>query len=600
MSTVAKIRRGTKAEIDAQTASLSELQHATDTSDIILGGNSGNVNITYDQRTNKIHKGVIVGSRISFTTGDRPYKYQEGGQVQFYVDSDITAPVTLTIDSGVELDVVDLQGFPVDVFANTIYVAFYHNDGTAVFQLAPRGGAVGGLKPIMGVNLESGGAGEVDLTTPETIFSGSNTTDGDKTIAELNNIIYQIIYVAGVGYKVIKRGDFPPVEAFRMDSASLGAEPTIVADESNEKIHIIGHNGSNTIYHWIVDPSQSGDLFGESMTLANTETTIGRTSAIIEDGKLFWAVQSSNTSYPDNDNVISQLMSIQVGGGSVVGDYPVEQTTQFSDTNLTVRGLSVGLDGGVPHMSLLFARIAQFRRDCLYIRRDNTLTSDAQISVNWSQTVIVANGVGVGVTCLHNKGAGSNIGRKFVSVDVNSVVFFYYSDNNGVSFTEVDMGVGVAPSLSEKTNGDIDFVYTSDGDVVGRTLIDGTTTPLSFQILIDGAFDAKALKKVYSYDKPPVTGRTGTSVKLYGKWSTVDLSPALLVENIRAGEYVYSNQETTIEFSAGGQQTIPAVNSASNESELIASGAGDLYGTGTSRSYVTGVISTQSLGYTPI
>jgi antitoxin component of MazEF toxin-antitoxin module len=611
MSVVAKLRRGTVSQIQAQSISLSELQHATDTDDIYLGGNNGNVNISYDPRISKIHRGTIIGSRISVVTGKK-YAYIQGNAIQFTIPQDMVAPITLVIDQGVELQVKGFDGALIDMKKDTVYLAmFTEGSPTNFFQSASRGGnggvVVPSVSPILGKQVV---VGEInDKTTPVQAVGNALSTVSDKNVVLLSDRSIVIGVSDGVNSIVFFRTTNGGNTFQRLTSMLVSATSyfSIVSNETNVYCLASAVTGGTSLIFSKFNALTVLDTPQQLISVDTNQTAFyGVSLAIGDDGVLHAVASTKNSTFPNSPNL---RYSKSTNFGTTWSTPTQIGTTNSNDQYGLINPSMILNKLNNPVITLI--NLVGAQRYCGFIYYDGSSFVGGSGNLN---PVQIAGGFMYEPKIIMSPNGDLHIVCSGLdTIDTGKRNLFYVkSSNNGLSFStyekltngnEIDRSFS---RLATDNNNKIFIVYQLNTSSNNIALKEGVSGAFGIeQIIGSGGSGNNYFPSVCSNFKDfikPITiwrDNSANAVKFYGKWGTQIINQVNLAV-VEKDSFVYCNENTVIELSGGGVQNVPSVANALNENELKVSNNGLLKSQGITQKYYVGCVSKLSQGFTPL
>lgn len=559
---------------------------------------------------NKVYTAVTTVSAIAITT-DGTFEYADGNYVQMLADSDITAPATIAIDGGLAHTAKDKDGVNIDIEAGTIYLVFYN---ATDFTLAPRGAS--GVVPILGHTLTETGSETIDRTTPVQVVGSAYETQASARPIRLDNGWW----VCGLEYSttsadimVSKDDGLTWNRLCYIDGSSSAGEGLALASLGTD-ITIITHGGGSGFVRGItIDALIQTDvnLQPDLIVIESGQTPVANGSlslVIATNGDLHAAWSSKNATYPNSFNI---RYSKSTDGGAT-WDAPTQITTVSITTKECQTPSIVIKNDGNPYIVYQYEDTSTHHR--IYGLDFN--------GVSWT---IPTSGY-IGILIFDNLGyEQSNPSADVLSdgtiivawegldaIDVGHTnIRFSQSTDDGITWSAMekittgDVYSQNSPSITRNVSDEISIMWHGK-TVVSSTnnirLIQGTSLNWGVlqEILNDSNhnFNVSACNNYRNFEKPITIwmGLSEGNVKFYGKWEVTSYEQTLLTDKVKTGNLVYCSEDTVLELTLGGTQNIPSVNNAVNESELIATGAGELRTIGSVDTIYTGSVSKNSLG----
>lgn len=352
----------------------------------------------------------------------------------------------------------------------------------------------------------------------QSVFNGSSNLGrgGNNQHLRNNSDSVTVLLETGVGIKVI---DQDGVEVCRMDSATIATGHSSAYDPTYDVLHVFAHNGTSTVWHWIIDlATVSGDIWSSRLTRTSAQNTINRVSCDLSGTKLEWIAQAKNAFSTTIFNYILEFLTIDTGGLSVTVDIAVEQATDLGTPGQEIVEGEALVDGTTPTLSLNYSFGSG--SSVYYARRDGTLSGLGILAPGYTGTKVSETvTLGSRKSNIIEKDAGADLGRLYFAYELVSEVRMSYSDDAGSTWNEINLGTGSNPTIAKKSNGDIIVVYENGGNVVERTLPNDSETPTSLTTLILSASNPQVSPISIDFNKVIVSAETATpSIVIYGEW----------------------------------------------------------------------------------
>lgn len=567
MSTSLLIRRGTTAQIDAMAGQPSEPIHNIDNDDLLLGAGKDVVGgKQYVQKTkNASNMGVAEtsGNNIQVTL-DGTFDYVNGSKFEFIQDDDVLGPVTLSVNNGSNLPVIGADGSTLDLKANTVYVAWKGEDGTAVFTLAPRGEG-GGTPPVIiggisfshvydGINAEikdvdgndidveigdyiytepssvkivgSGGTPipPVDRTTPVSIITAvlDLMGNGSDKIVTLDNgdIIFCARDTNGDNFRVFKSTD---------DGLTATEIVTLLVDNVNDA----SLTTDGTIFHCLIAKNfgstdsiefysyDSDGVLQENATIDSNLTLMEKCSMVRADnGDLHACWGCRLSAYPSSTNIRYSVSTDNGANWATVTQ--VTTTDNSGDDDKTPSIVMMG--NGFPQIthirsyatqSLNIVRGLDFNGS-LWLGR-NIFNGGSELQAN-PDTDVKSNGTIVATW----------EGRDAID-NARSNIRFSQSTDNGVTWSAMEkltsgnVNAQSSPSIAVNEDDQVSIMWAGvhsstfdirliQGDANSWGTIENLTTDADSQ-------SPNLCKTLRDFEKPiSIWQKNNTDLKLYGKW----------------------------------------------------------------------------------